>query len=82
MRSLTQFALGFVIASILAAAARGDGFTSTGSMAYGCYNHTATRLPDGWVLVVAGVDPDSGPTASAELYNPATGAWTTACSLA
>jgi hypothetical protein len=76
MKNPNRIALGFVIASVLAAAARGDGFTTTGSMAYPRWNHTATRLLDGRVLVAAGRDADSGPLASAELYNPATGTWT------
>jgi hypothetical protein len=81
MKPLYQFALGFGIASVLAAAAHGDGFTATGGMAYPRYNHTATRLLDGRVLVAAGCDGDSGPLASAELYNPATGTWTATGSL-
>ena len=71
----------FVIPFVLATAAHGDGFNSTGSMAYQRYNHTATRLLDGRVLVVAGRDADYGPLATAELYNPATGTWTNAASL-
>jgi hypothetical protein len=80
MKPLYQFALGFGIGSVLAAPAHGDGFAATGGMAYPRYNHTATRLLDGRVLVVAGRGED-GVTASAELCNPATGAWTTTSSL-
>lgn len=41
--------------------------------------HTATALGDGTVLVVGGTEfiPGSPPDPSAELYDPATGAWTT-----
>jgi N-acetylneuraminic acid mutarotase len=45
------------------------------------YGHTATRLKDGRVLVTGGRRPDVGlatfaSTAHAEVFNPATGAWT------
>jgi len=62
----------------------GGSWSATGSMATVRIIHTATLLPDGTVLVAGGQGNDgSGPTrsasdalASAELYNPATGAWT------
>ena len=82
MKPLKNVALGIVITFVLAAAARGDGFMATCSMADPRWNHTATRLSDGRVLVVAGRDGDNGPLASAELYNPATGTWTNTSSLA
>ena len=61
-------------------------WTPTGSMNSARYNHTATLLPDGRVLVAGG---DSGKTASsgtypvnaAELYDPATGIWSTTGSM-
>ena len=82
MKRLQQFALGFVTACALAADAHGDGFTATGSLGANRYNHTATRLLDGRVLVVGGYGyDDSGPGVSAELYNPATGTWTNTSSL-
>ena len=82
MKPLNHIAFGFVIASLLAAATYGDGFIATGSMNHPRYNHTATRLPDGRVLVVAGRDfEEGGLTATAELYNPVTGTWTNTGSL-
>jgi uncharacterized delta-60 repeat protein len=60
------------------------GWSSTGSMAEGRYRQTATLLPDGKVLVAAG-DREGGrgvTIASTELYNPATGAWSSAGRLA
>ncbi|TAG83578.1 MAG: hypothetical protein EAZ24_02890, partial [Burkholderiales bacterium] len=39
-------------------------------------HHTATVLPTGRVLVVGGRNPPSEPIDSAELYDPATNAWT------
>ncbi len=43
--------------------------------------HTATLLPNGKVLVAGGFG-SSGPLASAELYDPATGPWSPTGSLA
>jgi hypothetical protein len=49
-------------------------FTFTGSMSVARFGHTATRLPDGKVLVAGG---DSNVTRStAELFDPATGTFT------
>ncbi|HET9498070.1 MAG TPA: kelch repeat-containing protein [Candidatus Limnocylindria bacterium] len=56
-------------------------WTATGGMIEARVNHTATQLPDGRVLVAGGV---GAPTseffasilASAELYDPRTGEWT------
>lgn len=57
-------------------------WTTTGSLNTGRFNHKAILLPNGKVLVAGGyvavVDPYLRliPTASAELYDPATGTWT------
>jgi len=54
-------------------------WTATGSLITARFNHTATLLPNGEVLVAGGqvgadgVEPN---LASAELYNPVTGTWT------
>jgi len=56
-------------------------WSTTGSLATGRANHTATLLPSGKVLV-AGGENSSGLLASAELYDPATGSWSTTGSLA
>ncbi|MGH9285948.1 MAG: SBBP repeat-containing protein, partial [Acidimicrobiales bacterium] len=53
-------------------------FTLTGSMAQARWSHSATLLPSGKVLVAGGLHQVSGTStalASAELYDPAAGAW-------
>ncbi|HUG47804.1 MAG TPA: kelch repeat-containing protein [Candidatus Limnocylindria bacterium] len=52
-------------------------FERTGQMSVGRYGHTATLLRDGRVLVAGGdpVDATEGIRATAELYDPQTGAW-------
>ncbi len=49
-------------------------WTATGSLATARRNHTATLLPNGKVLVAGGYNDASGSLASAELYDPASGA--------
>ena len=57
---------------------------ATGNMAVARIFHTATLLSDGRVLVAGGTDNDNNGDAfaSAELYDPATGMWTTTGSIA
>ncbi|HTY62785.1 MAG TPA: kelch repeat-containing protein [Acidobacteriota bacterium] len=57
-----------------------DSFSQTGSMSTPRYNHTATALPDGTVLVVGGSDGTKA-LASAEIYDPDTGEFSSAGSL-
>lgn len=54
-------------------------WTQTGSMAFGRRYGTATALPDGTVLMSGGGEDQVGPAGvlPAELWNPATGEWTT-----
>ncbi len=60
-------------------------WTTTGSLHTARYDHTATLLSNGQVLVAGGyaMGPyySTIPLASAELYNPATGTWTTTGSM-
>src|SRR5436190_687750 len=56
-------------------------FQLTGGLIQGRQDHTATLLPNGMVLVAGGLDSTSNPSASVELYDPATGAWTATGSL-
>lgn len=51
-------------------------WTLTESMHTARYDHTATLLPDGKVLVAGGTVDGSQCTTSAELYDPSTGTWT------
>jgi hypothetical protein len=63
---------------------RPTGFVDTGSLKTGRWDHTATLLNNGLVLVVGGCYiscSGTGILASAELYNPATGTFTPTGSL-
>jgi WD40 repeat protein len=53
-------------------------FSTTGKMSIRRYNHSATLLPNGKVLIAGGESPDTGYEAlvTAELYDPSTGAFT------
>ena len=59
-----------------------DVFTNTGSLNTGRYQHTATLLQNGLVLVAGGLDNNNNALASAELYDPTSGTWTATGSLA
>ena len=48
----------------------------TGNLNTGRTTHTATLLQNGMVLVAGGFDSTFNATASAELYDPASGTWT------
>lgn len=52
------------------------GFEATGSMATARVSHTATLLQNGKVLVVGGKDPTGISTVTAEIYDPASGTFT------
>lgn len=53
------------------------GWQPTGSLSVPRADHTATLLEDGSVLVAGGRSPNFSTEASAELYDPSTGRWTT-----
>ena len=80
LRSLTLISLGLLVfvISLPIACATPETWTSTGSMGTPRMTHTATLLLNGKVLV-AGGSPANGSAitlSSAELYDPATGMWT------
>jgi N-acetylneuraminic acid mutarotase len=57
-----------------------DTWTTTGALNFPRFFHTATLLANGKVLVTGGMNADTFPTTilnSSELYDPATGLWTT-----
>ena len=56
-------------------------FTATGSMTATRYDHTATLLPSGEVLIAGGRS-DSADLTSAELYDPIAGTFTTTGNMA
>jgi hypothetical protein len=56
-------------------------WTTTGSLDTARFEHTATLLPNGMVLVAGGLDGSGTLLASAELYDPASGSWTATGSL-
>src|SRR2546421_374201 len=68
------------LANAHAALAKGK-WSFTGSMKVARYNHTATLLKNGKVLVAGGVDSSGNMLASAELFNPTTGTWSLTGSL-
>jgi len=56
-------------------------WTATFGMAQARYQHTATLLASGLVLVAGGEDPTGGPTASAATYDPVADSWSLVGSL-
>lgn len=64
----------------------GSGWQRTGDMAHARRQHNATVLADGKVLVTGGTSApgfnnEDGQVLAAELWNPATGSWTTLASM-
>jgi hypothetical protein len=56
-------------------------WSSTSAMSTPRYNHAATLLPNGRVLVMGGFRHNGDPLASAELYDPASGTWSSTGSM-
>jgi|SRR5215471_10043754 len=70
-----------LIASNPATAQNSGTWIHTGTLNFPRVGHTAILLGNGQVLVAGGEDAQSKPIATAELYNPSTGAWTATGSL-
>ncbi len=60
---------------VLVPSTRAASFENTGDLSTGRYDHTATLLLDGKVLVVGGIDYPADATTTAELYDPTTASW-------
>src|SRR5919202_4341615 len=74
--------VGAVVAVMMALAAAGvaqAAWSGVDPVVTGRYNHTATLLQDGRVLVTGGND--NAPVAGARLYDPATGTWSNAAAM-
>src|SRR5262245_43787492 len=71
-------ALAMVLALALAGAAQAA-WSGVDPLSSGRYNHTATLLSDGRVLVAGGYDGD--PVAGAQLYDPTANRWSSAGSM-
>ena len=56
-------------------------FASTGSMGAARFAHTATRLPDGRVLIAGGYDANGHSLNTAEIYDPAAATFTAAANM-
>jgi N-acetylneuraminic acid mutarotase len=65
-----------VVMALVGAGAAQAAWSGSGALATGRYDHTATLLKDGRVLVTGGHD--SAALASAQLYDPATNLWSNA----
>jgi hypothetical protein len=67
--------IGMVLAPL--ANAQTGGFTPTGTGATAAWEATATLLNNGQVMIVGGITSGGGCVSTAELYNPATGTFST-----
>jgi N-acetylneuraminic acid mutarotase len=72
---LTGGVTALVVGLFLMRTAQAVSFIPTGSMTCARESHTATRLPNGLVLLTGGVG-DTNNLSSAELYDPTSGTWT------
>lgn len=63
-------------AGLVTAANPGSGIVATGNMTVARFDHTATLLPNGQVLIVGGLERNGVIQPTAELFDPATGRFT------
>src|SRR5947209_4551246 len=71
----------FLLLLVLPSVAAAQVFSPTGSMSVARYFQTGTLLPNGKVLITGGADPTGSSLASAELYDPVTGTFSSAGSM-
>ena len=57
-------------------------WTATGNLGHKRFDHSATLLPSGQVLVAGGYKGGRGALRSTEVYDPAAGSWTGTATLA
>lgn len=74
--------MSIVLAVGLVAGCGGDGDTGVAAISQGRWGHTATLLEDGRVLIVGGQKSPSGKLDTAEIFDPSTGLWSSAGSMA
>jgi len=81
--SKSKFLAALVVSLFFAAAssAYADSWTPTGSLITARYDAAIVKLQNGKVLAVGGIDSSGHATASAELYDPATGVWSSTGSM-
>ena len=70
-----SFAIALVASKAAPASPQSGTFTLTGSLNTARYDHTATLLQNGEVLVTGGLGANFTVLASAEVYNPTNGKW-------
>ena len=68
-----------VTVALAAAGGAQAAFSGVGALGTGRYNHTATLLQDGHLLVAGGSN--NGPLDSARVYDPAQNTWSNAASM-
>lgn len=74
--------MSIVLAVGLVAGCGGDGDTGVAAISQGRWGHTATLLEDGRVLIVGGQETPSRKLDTAEIFDPSTGLWSSAGSMA
>src|SRR5258708_3902572 len=68
----------FWLSAALSQPCRGASFLPTGSMTVGRFDHTATLLPNGKVLLVGGTGTNQNALATVELFDPSLRTWSAA----
>jgi len=74
--------MSIVLVVALVAGCGGDGDTGVAAISQGRWGHTATLLEDGRVLIVGGQESPSRKLDTAEIFDPSTGLWSAAGSMA